>query len=161
MGYIMIFALLGLAASPVLKSPSSIPCTQDASVAVTSSAEFLAICGTAADTQAYSTSATYSDALNISGAGVLEFLAFAGPSSGSNVAEVTVTIDGVVVINALQITATGGFRVPVGSVSAIDIANQRACATLGSVPFSSSCRVQLRRVSGSNNAVCAIKYRLH
>ena len=156
------FAAAGsIVAQQTVKPASTIICARTFSGAFGSSTNFFDLCGFAAETQATSTSGTYADVINISGRGVLLFCAFHGDSVGTTSAELTITIDGAATpqLNAVA-TGGAGMRCPVGALSAVDTTNWRASVTFDAVYFSTSCRVQLRRASGSGTASCALKYRL-
>ena len=156
------FAAAGsIVAQQTVKPASTIICARTFTGLFGSSTNFFDLCGFAAETQATSSSGTYADVINISGRGVLLFCAFHGDSAGTTSAELTITIDGAGTPQ-LNAVATGGasMRCPVGAFSAVDTTNWRASVTFDAVYFSTSCRVQLRRASGSGTASCALKYRM-
>lgn len=157
------FAAAGsIVAQQTVKPAGTIICARTFSSTFGSSNNFFDLCGFAAETQATSSSGTYADVINISGRGVLLFCAFHSDSPFGTSAELTITIDGAGTPQ-LNAVATGGantMRCPVGALSAVDTTNWRASVTFDAVYFSTSCRVQLRRDSGSGTASCALKYRL-
>ena len=143
----------------IAKSPSLLAASREiAGAAAWTNSNVMRDClGTAAELYATSTSATYADLVNYTGAGVLLFCAWAGDGTTST-AECTITIDGTVVLNAVLTGA--GLRCAVGSVSGIDTTNSRANVSLESVPFRSSLRIQYRRVTaGTYQIAIAAKYR--
>lgn len=156
------FAAAGsIVAQQTVKPASTIICAHTFSGAFGSSTNFFDLCGFAAETQATSSSGTYADVINISGRGVLMFCAFHSDSVFGTSAELTITIDGAGTpqLNAVA-TGSSTMRCPVGALSAVDTTNWRASVAFDAVYFSTSCRVQLRRASGSGTASCALKYRL-
>ena len=157
------FAAAGsIVAQQTVKPASTIICARTFNGPFGSSTDFFNLCGFAAETQATSSSGTYADVINISGRGVLMFCAFHGDSLvGGTSAELTITIDGAGTpqLNAVA-TGASTMRCPVGALSAVDTTNWRASVAFDAVYFSTSCRVQLRRASGSGTASCALKYRL-
>lgn len=156
------FAAAGsIVAQQTVKPASTIICARTFGGAFGSSTNFFDLCGFAAETQATSSSGTYADVINISGRGVLMFCAFHGDSAVGTSAELTITIDGAGTpqLNAVA-TGVSTMRCPVGALSAVDTTNWRASVAFDAVYFSTSCRVQLRRASGSGVASCALKYRL-
>ena len=156
------FAAAGsIVAQQTVKPASTIICARTFIGTFGSSTNFFDLCGFAAETQATSTSGTYADVINISGRGVLMFCAFHSDSTFGTSAELTITIDGAGTpqLNAVA-TGASTMRCPVGALSAVDTTNWRASVTFDAVYFSTSCRVQLRRASGSGTASCALKYRL-
>ena len=157
------FAAAGsIVAQQTVKPASTIICARTFGGAGGSSTDFFNLCGFAAEPQATSSSGTYADVINISGRGVLMFCAFHGDSLvGGTSAELTITIDGAGTpqLNAVA-TGVSTMRCPVGALSAVDTTNWRASVAFDAVYFSTSCRVQLRRASGSGTASCALKYRL-
>lgn len=148
-----------LALSPTQLPPSTIACTRELSLpSGISTTNLRNMMGSAAEIHTTSVSATYADVVNISsGRGIIQFLAFGGEGSDTN-AEITLTIDGVTVINAIATTGFG-LRVPIGSVSNVDGTNFRASVSLGYVPYTRSMRLQLRRIAGGSfSASALLKY---
>lgn len=145
--------------SPLVKPPATLACARELTLpSGISAANLLTMMGSAAELQATSTSSSYADVVNISsGKGVVEFCAF-GADGAATQAEVTITIDGTTVVNAVATTGAG-LRVPVGAVSNIDGTNFRASVALGAVAYNTSLRVQLRRSSGAATVSCFLKYR--
>lgn len=153
------FAAAGtILAKQAVKPATSIPAPRNVT-GPTSTTDFFTMCGTAGDVQSTSTSATYADVINVSGAGVLLFCALYGTSTGSAEPEITITVDGTNALNAYAATY-GNIACPVGAMSAIDTGGVKANVALDAVYFTTSCRVQLRRKSGSGTVVCAVKYRM-
>jgi len=146
------------ALSGVIKAPSTLYCTRETSLpSGISTANAFASLGSAAEVQSTSTSSTYADVINYTGKGVLMFCAF-GADGAATQAEVTITIDGATVVNAVATTGSG-MRVPAGSVSGFDGTNFRSNVSLEQIPFNVSLRIQLKRSSGAATAWCAAKYR--
>lgn len=146
-----------IALSPVQLPPSTIACTRELALpSAISTANLLAMMGSAADVQSTSTSSTYADVVNISsGRGIIQFAAFGG-DGGATQAEVTITIDGVTVVNAVN--SGVGLRAAIGAISNVDGTNFRACIALGYVPYTKSFRYQLRRAAGGASASAFLKY---
>lgn len=149
------------ALSPQIKPPATLYATREITASGYSTANLLTALGTAAEVNGTTTSSSNVDLVNVaSGKGVLLFCAFSG-SFSIDVCEVTITIDGTTVLNAVQATATG-IRAPVGAITSLDTTNHRASITFESIAFNTSLRIQYRRASGSGVAVfAAAKYRLH
>ena len=151
-------AVAPLSVNPALKSASQLFCAREVSLpsGISTSNAFASL-GSAAETQSTSTSSTYADVINYTGKGVLMFCAF-GADGSITQAEVTITIDGTTVVNAVATTGAG-MRVPAGSVSGFDGTNFRSNVSLEQIPFNVSLRIQLKRSSGAAAAWCAAKYR--
>lgn len=96
------------------------------------------------------TSSTYVDALNITGAGVLNFLAIWHSSTNGTVC--TVTIDGVALQTDVS-NGTDGFVKPLVGV----FVSSTVPMALDQIPFKTSLRVQIKTSGGTASAV--IKYR--
>ena len=146
------------ALSGPIKPPTRLFCACETSLpSGISTANAFASLGSAAETQSTSTSSTYADVINYTGKGVLMFCAF-GADGAATQAEVTITIDGTTVVNAVATTGAG-MRVPAGSVSGFDGTNFRSNVSLEQIPFGISLRIQLKRASGAATVWCAAKYR--
>jgi len=146
------------ALSGPIKPPTQLFCAREISLpSGISTANAFASLGSAAETQSTSTSSTYADVINYTGKGVLMFCAF-GADGAATQAEVTITIDGTTVVNAVATTGAG-MRVPAGSVSGFDGTNFRSNVSLEQIPFNTSLRIQLKRSSGAATVWCAAKYR--
>lgn len=145
------------ALSPVQLPPSTIAVTRELTLpSGISTANLLAMMGSAAEVQSTSTSSTYADVVNISsGRGIIQFAAFGG-NGGVTQAEVTITIDGVAVVSAVD--SGIGLRAAIGAISNVDGTNFLACISLGFVPYTKSFRYQLRRSAGNASASAFLKY---
>ena len=144
------------ALSGPIKPPTQLFCSREVSLPSINTSNTLASLGSAAETQSTSTSSTYADVVNISsGRGIIQFAAFGG-DGGATQAEVTITIDGVTVVNAVN--SGVGLRAAIGAISNVDGTNFRACIALGYVPYTKSFRYQLKRAAGGASASAFLKY---
>ena len=99
---------------------------------------------------------TWADAVNYTGAGVVEFAA-EQMNGASGTAQIRITIDGLIVADQTTSAADKRVVAPVG-VAYQSAANYTAIC-LSAVPFTSSLRIEHRLATGSGSAICIYKYR--
>lgn len=102
--------------------------------------------GTCVENAATTSSATLTDLVNYTGAGVLEF-AFAMAAAASETARIQIIIDGIVVADATTPAVQGAMITPVGGISAV-AASTYFAPVLGAVPFSKSLNIKMASAAG-------------
>lgn len=106
---------------------------------------------------ATTTSTTLATVVTVTGKGVLELAAW-GNASGTSSSELTITIDGVVVMAATN-AAVQTMRCAVGALATT--ATSFAACALAAVPFQTSLLIQHRSGTSGQTTVTGVRYRLH
>jgi len=121
------------------------------------SGDLQTILNSCCNTVATTTSTTLAPVVTVTGKGVLELAAW-GNASGSSTSELTITIDGVVVMSATNASAQT-MRCAVGALATT--AAYLTSFALGSVPFQTSLLIQHRSGTSGQTTVTGVRYRLH
>lgn len=148
-----------IASSPLTSAPSQLFGSVGLLTGATTSTAVNSALQCAAEVSATQSTTTNANLLNVTGKGVLTFCAFhSGTNAGSCVG--TITIDGVVVYNAVS-TGVGTLKCPVGVVNALDpITNVNSNVGFEAVPFYTSCLIQYKSSVGGVLVGAACKYRM-
>ena len=153
-----IIAGQAVALSPLLRVPSQLFGSAARAVATTTSTAINAALGQAAQVSAVQTTTSNATLLNVTGKGVLLFCAFHNGNAGASCVG-TITIDGVVVYNAVTTTAQA-ISCAAGWVSALDGAAGTSTFGFEAIPFASSLLIQYRSDTAAQQVGAAAKYRL-
>lgn len=144
--------------SPLLRPPSQLFGSAPRAFSSTTSSAINIALGQAAQVNAVQTTTSNATLLTVTGKGVLLFCAFHNGNAGAQCIG-TVTIDGVVVYNAVA-SGYSSIACAAGWVSAVDGAAGTSTFGFEAIPFLSSLLIQYKSDTASQQVGAAAKYRL-
>lgn len=144
--------------TPILRAPSALTAGASYSIGAATAAAVNSSLRTAADVSGTNSTTSFVNLVNVtSGKGVLLFCGFVGNGAGA-ICTCQITIDGVLVYSGTS--GSGGFKCPVGCVTAMDTAAVTSVVSFEAVPFYTSLKIEYKSDTGASAVGCAAKYRL-